>query len=227
MAERIDMVGKRCGRLTVIEYVGAGKGKSRYALWKCRCDCGNEIIASGHSLRSGNTKSCGCYNLDMATKRIVEQNTTHGKTHSRLYRVWSSIKTRCRNKNATNFDLYGDRGIDICEEWANSFQSFFEWSISNGYDETAKRGDCTIDRIDNSKGYSPDNCRWVNMKTQNNNRRSNTVIEYGGESHTITERAEIKGLTVSALLHRLYCGRYTVEESLNLPRMRKRKPVVA
>lgn len=221
MGKRIDMVGKKCGRLTVIRFAGINKYK--YAMWLCKCECGNEVVVDGKSLRSGNTKSCGCYNIDIATDRIVSLNTKHGKTHSRLYRVWSNIKTRCYNPNHIGYKDYGGRNIGVCEEWLNDFEAFYNWSVKNGYDETVKRGGCTIDRIDNSKGYSPDNCRWVSTKVQNNNRRSNVVIEFNGEYHTITEWAEIKNMPVARLQKRLQSSNFTIEQALTLPCMRNRK----
>ena len=162
-----DLTGQRFGRLVVISRASTSpKGE---ATWKCLCDCGKTIISPGYNIRSGNTNSCGCFNSDEARKRF----TTHNMSKSRLYVIWTAMKQRCCNPNSSRFHQYGGRGITICDKWLRDFQAFYEWSMANGYDENASYGQCTIDRIDNDKGYSPDNCRWVDVKIQNNNKSNN------------------------------------------------------
>lgn len=217
MGKRIDLTGQDFGRLRVVKH--AGTTADGHALWLCQCTCGKEVFVSGNALRRGNTKSCGCYNRDVSTARIVAKNTTHGGTGTRLFRIWSNMKTRCYNPNAINYDNYGGRGITVCDEWRDDFTTFREWALANGYTNSL-----TLDRIDNDRGYSPDNCRWATIKEQMNNRRSNTVVSYGGEAHTVTEWAAIIGIAPDALLYRINCGRYTVEQALTLPKMRKREP---
>lgn len=186
-----DISGQKFGRLTAIECVG--KNKYNYAVWRCRCECGNETNVPGNSLRSGNTKSCGCLNMENSTNRIVSLNTTHGKTHTRLFRVWSSMRNRCDNPNATNYSDYGARGIRVCDEWESNFEAFFEWAVSQGYDPTAKRGKYTVDRINNDLGYSPENCRLATSKQQANNRRSTHFVTYNGVTKSATEWARYYG----------------------------------
>lgn len=155
-----DITGQRFGRLTVI--CRDGTNRNRASTWRCMCDCGNEVIAVGSNLRTGWTQSCGCLRKD--------QLTTHGKRKSRLWVVWMGMRRRCNKPYDKAYNNYGARGITICKEW-DDFQAFHDWAMANGYDENAPRGQCTIDRIDNDKGYCPENCRWVDTKTQNSNRR--------------------------------------------------------
>lgn len=163
---RIPMDGQKFGRLTVKGF--AGSSKSQGALWLCMCDCGAEVITSGFRLRSGKTRSCGCYRRDATSFNM----TTHGKSNSRLYIVWRGMKTRCYDTSSDAYKNYGGRGITVCDEWLDDFGAFRNWAISNGYDEDAPQGVCTIDRIDNDAGYSPENCRFVDMKVQRNNQRA-------------------------------------------------------
>lgn len=158
------MLGKRFGRLTVI--AEAPERKCGQSCWVCQCDCGN-ITAPilGSNLRRGHTKSCGCL------------KTKHGKYNSRLYAVWHGMKKRCYCKTDHAFKNYGGRGIKVFDEWKESFSEFEKWAFSNGYDETAKQGKCTLDRIDVNGNYEPSNCRWVDMKAQQNNRRNNVKKE--------------------------------------------------
>lgn len=160
-----DITGKRFGRLVVIER--AANTKKGSAKWLCLCDCGKETIVRTSSLNNGGTKSCGCLQREHMTALGYARKKYD--SNSRLYHIWQSMKQRCLNSNHRRYNDYGGRGITVCEEWKNSFQVFYDWAMANGYKENL-----SIDRIDNDKGYSPDNCQWATMKEQRNNRRDST-----------------------------------------------------
>lgn len=114
----------------------------------------------------------------------------HGKSNTRLYRIWSNMKDRCYNPNCRNYKHYGGRGIVMCDEWRHDFSAFYEWSMATGYDETAPRGQFTIERNDNNGPYSPDNCRWATIKEQENNKRSNRLVTINGVTKTLSQWCE-------------------------------------
>lgn len=186
---KIDMIGKRFGRLTVI--AEGEKSNSRQCTWICQCDCGN-ITAPilGDNLRKGASKSCGCLKLDL----LVKRSTRHGKSYERIYHIYAGMKNRCYNTNAPNYVRYGGRGIAICEEWLNDFQTFYEWSIENGYTDQF-----SIDRIDNDKGYSPDNCRWATNETQSNNKGNQAKLTINGITKTIAQWAKESGVKYTTI----------------------------
>ena len=181
-----DIKGMKFGRLIVVEYYGADKHKN--ALWECQCDCGNTSIAKTHNLMKGATRSCGCLQKEKATKHLLDISTTHGLSkdskgkNTRLFRIWMGIKNRCSNSNLREYPKYGGRGIKICDKWLNDYKAFHDWSIQNGYSEKL-----SIDRIDNDGNYEPSNCRWVDEKTQANNRSSSKIYEINGVKRTLAE----------------------------------------
>lgn len=157
----IDLAGKRFGALTVIRMVPKekrGEGyKQKLMYWECKCDCGAELNISAQSILRENRRSCGCQIHKRHPKR----------DGGRPYKIFQGMKSRCYNKNATGYKNYGGRGISICDEWLNDFWAFHAWALSSGYDEGL-----TIDRIDNDKGYCPENCRWATKAEQNRNKRT-------------------------------------------------------
>ena len=185
----IDLTGKRFGKLVVIKR--SHNERERHAKWICKCDCGNEHIASSNSLRSGGVRSCGCI--------TIENHLTHGQTGSRLYNVWNSMKQRCFNPNCKEFKSYGGRGITMCSEWAKDFTNFKKWAEDSGYDSNAKRGQCTIDRIDVNGNYEPQNCRIATQKEQCNNTRKNIKVEIEGRFFTLNELSFVVGTSYGTL----------------------------
>lgn len=157
--KRVEITGQKFGYLTVIRPIGSRWGHS---LWECKCDCGTVCERTSNQLTQNKNVSCGC----MTSLAQHNARYLHGCTGTRLYRIWKVMKTRCNNPNISYFKYYGGKGISVCEEWINSFETFKEWALSHGYSDTL-----TIDRINGDGNYEPDNCRWVTMTVQNRNKK--------------------------------------------------------
>lgn len=201
-----DLTGKKFGMLTVLcrsEDHIYPNGRHDI-VYKCLCDCGKTKDVLAVHLRSGHTKSCGCYREEKASDTMRK----HGDSKSRLFVIWKNMKARCLNKNKPDYRLYGGRGITIDDSWKNDYVAFKEWANENGYNDAL-----SLDRIDVNSGYSPDNCRWVTQKQQCNNTRRNIRISYNGEVHTLKEWSEITGIKYGTLCSRIYRG-WDIEKAL-------------
>ena len=185
MSKKIDMIGKRFGRLVVVNEVESHTKPSGQviAMYNCLCDCGNYKIISGTHLRSGHDQSCGC---------LKKEQEKHGNT--RLAHIWMNMIARCYDEKASSYKNYGAKGITVCESWRNNFNVFKSWALKNGYTDNL-----TIDRIDNSKGYEAINCRWATKKEQANNTKNNLFITINGVKHTASEWADITGINVKRI----------------------------
>ena len=208
-----DLTGKRFGRWTAIRKTSSSeKGEIR---WDCICDCGTQRSVSERSLLRGRSKSCGCLQKESASITSASLKKHDGKG-TRIYMVWKGIRARCNNPNHKSYSTYGGSGIKMCHEW-DDFSAFRDWAYENGYDDNAEKFSCTLDRIDRTKGYSPDNCRWVDMKVQSRNTRRNIRVEYQGESYVAKDLADKFGMDDHALIHRLNLG-LSLEDALTIPK---------
>lgn len=160
MSKALDLLNKQFGRLLVIAREGSDKnGRS---LWRCQCNCRNQVIIQGKRLSSGHTKSCGCISRD----QLIAASTTHGLRHSLTYTSWYAMKARCHRSTAHNYARYGALGVKVCDRWQNSFENFY---ADMGARPSPKH---SIDRIDPYGDYEPGNCRWADALTQRHNRRN-------------------------------------------------------
>lgn len=149
------MEGKVFGRWTVIEF--SHKDSQSRRVWLCECECGSIKAVLEYNLKSGRSTSCGCYHKETISKIISDRNYVHGEAGTRLYKIWQNMKQRCANPKDTHYKWYGGRGIKVCDAW-QEYIPFRDWALQNGYDDSL-----TIERIDSSKGYEPNNCEWVSL----------------------------------------------------------------
>lgn len=206
------LVGEKFGRLTVISNTGKRKGGK--VIWLCRCDCGNltEVMTCNLNMNKKNsTQSCGCLRL--------EKHTKHNLSHTNLYKILVSIKGRCKNPKNQNYFRYGGRGINLCEQWdgEDGYETFYKWALENGYKEGL-----SIDRIDNNKGYFPENCRWVSQKTQMNNQSRNHYVTVDGETHSLKEWSEINNICIGTIEDRIKRG-WSDVDAVSTPVKRKNR----
>ena len=201
MAQKIDLTGNRYGRLVVLGRSPRRSEKDFHSQWACRCDCGNVVAVQSTNLQSGHTKSCGCYKKD--------RSTAHGRSGERLYEIYFKIKTRCYNPKDKHYDNYGGRGIVMCDEWGNDFQSFYNWAVENGYSD-----ELSIDRINGNGNYEPSNCRWATKKEQQNNTRRNRFFTLNGKTKTVAEWADETGINYNTLRARLCRYGWSAERAL-------------
>ena len=206
---RLDLTGRRFGRLVAVVCEGSD---SSGATWRCRCDCGQERVANASSLSNGRTTSCGCLKRERA-KSLRIDNGAHGESPANCrtseYGSWLSMRSRCNNRNSKKYKDYGERGITVDPRW-DSFQNFLE-------DMGRKPGPgYSIDREDNSLGYSKKNCRWATGVEQANNKRSNRLLTYKGTTRTIAEWARSRGLRAVTIGARLWHG-WSIDRALETP----------
>lgn len=199
MKKPIDLSGRKFGRLTVMNRTSDHiyPNGRHDIVYSCQCDCGKFVDVLAIHLRSGHTTSCGCFREDTARENM----TTHGHTYTRLHCIWKNMKQRCYNPKHKNYDVYGGRGITICDEWIRDFASFERWALNNGYNDNL-----SIDRINANQGYSPDNCRWATQREQCNNTRRTILVEISGETHSMKEWCEIMSLQYGTVMNRVHRG---------------------
>lgn len=204
--KRNDLTGQRFGKL-IAESCCYDREK-KIMFWKCRCDCGKYCFVRAHMLVHKKTNSCGCLRKESNTQK----KTTHGMSKTSIYGTWNAMKGRCYNGANHNYNRYGKRGIIVCDEWKNSFESFYEWAINNGY----KKG-LSLDRIDNNGNYCPTNCRWVSTNVQNNNRGVSINITYNGKTQNLAEWCKELNLPYIRIWQRLNVYGFTFEEAITEP----------
>ena len=190
----LDITGQRFGRLTAIKRDGSSP--TGQAMWICVCDCGNSHRVAAQVLSMGRSSSCGC----LATETRTKHGGAKRKVKLREYKAWSEMKKRCNGKGGVrNARFYLTKGITVCARWSDSFQNFL-----------ADMGPCpdemTLDRVDPTKGYFPENCRWANWETQHNNTRRNKFLSFGGETLTYAQWERKLGMSQNSIRKRVRRG---------------------
>ncbi|MGG0690706.1 hypothetical protein ACUXP3_003450 [Bacillus altitudinis] len=185
----IDKTGQRYGRLTVINLSDKRAGRKTY--WSCLCECGNEIDVRSDCL--GTTMSCGCLKKEQ-NKVNLTSNHSHKQSRTRLYHIWQNMKSRCYNPNNTRYETYGAIGINVSDEWLNSFENFYNWAINNGYNDAL-----TIERVNIQKGYNKNNCCWIPFKDQANNRNRTIWVEWNGKKQNLKQWSKELGINYGTL----------------------------
>jgi len=211
----INESGNKYGRLVVLERDfehGQPPNSRPKTFWKCACECGSIITVSASGLRSGNTKSCGCYQKEITKKRA----TTHGKSREKdgkitpEFNAWVGMKTRCYNENAKPYDRYGGRGIEVCDRWLNDFELFFEDMGSRPTEHHS------IDRINVNGNYEPENCRWATDTTQARNRRVLKNNKTGFSGVNWNKQSEKYEANITVDKKRIYLGKYkNLDDAIN------------
>lgn len=179
MKTTIIKEGQKYNKLLIIKR--CENTKFNKSTWLCKCDCGNTKIIRCDHILGGKIKSCGC----------LAKKNKKSKAYNRLHCLYKDMKARCYNKNSPSYKNYGARGITVCDEWKNDFMSFYNWAMTNGYDENKTRKEQTLDRINNNENYNPKNCRWVNFRKQANNTRKNVFLKYKNTTKTIAQWSRI------------------------------------
>lgn len=219
MGFRIDLTNQKFNRLLVIRYVGNNKRHS--SLWKCKCDCGNEIVVTSENLRTGHTTSCGCRGEEHKHNHGATKKT-HGKSKTPIYTMWLNIKSRCNNPSNNHYKYYGGRGIKMCADWENSFETFYEWAIKNGFDESnPDTRSQSIDRIDVNGNYEPGNCRFVDSYIQANNTRKNVFYDIGGIKMTMPEWCRHFNANYERTRDRVASMGWNIEDAMFTPKGHK------
>lgn len=190
MGKLKDLTGQRFGKLIVVER--AENDSQGNAQWLCKCDCGNKKVIRGYQLTNNKTKSCGCL--------VGHNNETHKKSRTRMFNIWINMIQRCNNPKNSCYKYYGNKNIQVTKEWLD-FENFYNWASTNGYTDKL-----TIDRIDNNGNYEPNNCRWVDMKTQQRNRSNNNLITINGDTKCLAEWCIIYHISPSAVWLRTQKG---------------------
>lgn len=205
------MVGQKFFRLLIIEVLSPKK-------YLVLCDCGKKKEIFMSKIKSGRIKSCGCYNLELIRLRGLA-NLKHGncrriEPRSNAYKTWASMIRRCHTKSASGYYKYGAKGVTVCNEWRNSFESFL-----NDMGEKPFPG-ASIDRIDNSKGYFKENCKWSTVQEQARNKTTNKFFTIDGVTKCIAEWVEINGLCYGTVFDRLKKG-CDIKTALSKKRLKK------
>ena len=191
-------IGKKIGKLTILKKdIMTDNGQK----WLCQCECGKTTVAIGTELVNGRRISCGCYKIDVAKSRNL------GSTRRAIRSRWKNMLTRCENEQCGNYLNYGGRGITVCPEW-HDFECFYSWALKSGFDKNL-----TLERKDVNGNYCPDNCCWVTIKEQANNRRNNHFEKAFGDTKTISEWSDETGIDRNLISYRLNKG-LTMEEIL-------------
>lgn len=211
-----DMIGKVFGRLTIIKFYG--KDSHRCRVWICRCVCGNETKVTTQHLRSGHTKSCGCYNAEQAAIR----STKHGlrSTHRSEYETWKSMRSRCNNLNDKDYKYYGGKGVKVCDRWL----SFANFMSDMGARPSPKH---QIDRFPNNDGnYELSNCRWATLEQQSRNRSDNRILEHDGRRMILSDWSRLFNINPSTLISHLKTNDFAtiVNHYANNPKFSRIRP---
>lgn len=205
-----NLIGKKFGRLLVVEKTD--KRVRYHIVWKCKCECGNEVYVSSHDLIT--KKSCGC----------IMKEKEHFAVGTRIHKVWGTMNDRCYSKNREkDCKSYRIKNIQVCDDWRGSnpkgFSNFYDWAMKNGYKEEIMpngKNKWTLERIDNSKGYSPENCKWATYEEQQRNKDNRLLIEYNGVKYTCSELSKIIGIDKTNISNRYRSG-WSIEKIIKTP----------
>jgi hypothetical protein len=205
----IDLCGQRFGRLVVQRRKGSDK--HQHALWECLCDCGKNCVKTTGTLRVGDARSCGCYNIDVCRQRFMK----HGGVGTVEYAAWMNMVSRCCTPTHPSYRRYGGRGIRVCESWRHDFMAFLR---SVGKRPNAQ---VTLERKDNEGNYEPGNVCWATHAEQSRNKRNNVRITFDGRTQCLTDWAKETGINVNTLGARLHRLGWSVKEALSTPAQKR------